>query len=286
VNVDAMRDSTLVERAYYQAIQEQPRAEEHFEKVAEISGMDPREDLHSLTFYGTKLVENQGVLIVKADFDQARLEERAKEAPDHKVTNYGDYRIHTWTHDKGSKGERKVAGAFFKSNVLVFGSGVDEVKLALDVLAGKAKALAGQQSPLTAEVPAGTTFLARAVGLGEAKMPVKSPALKKTERISIAMGEHEGQGFFQGELVAEDQQAAQQVKEIVEGGRAMVSLQHGEDPDVKALLEALKVDVSDKTVSVQMRAPVDRIWQVAKKAKAEMEKHQKSKDRGKKGQEL
>ncbi|NUQ66625.1 MAG: hypothetical protein HUU20_29535, partial [Pirellulales bacterium] len=85
VDVDAMRDTTLVPRAYHQVVQEHPEAERHFEKVREISGMDPRQGLHSLTFCGTKISEEQGILIVKGDFDQARLEEKAKDAPDHEV---------------------------------------------------------------------------------------------------------------------------------------------------------------------------------------------------------
>lgn len=275
VDVDAMRDSTLTERIYHFAMQQRPEAEGHFQKVEEVTGMDPRRDLYSLTFYGTSFAENQGVLIVKAGFDRARMEEKAKEAADHEVTKHGDYQIHTWTHDKGKKRERKLAGAFFKADVLVFASSVDEVKKALDVLAGKGKSLSGNESALTADVPAGTTFLARAAGMAGANLPVKSPALKKTEQISIAMGEHEGQGFYQSKLVAEDEATAQQVKEIVEGGRAMVALQHGQDPDAKALLDALKVDLSNNTLSVDFRAPVDRIWEAAKKARAEFEKHQK-----------
>ena len=279
VDVDAMRNSTLTERIYHFVMQQRPEAEGHFQKVEEISGMDPRQDLHSLTFYGTSFAENQGVLIVKAGFDRARMEDKAREAPDHEVTKHGEYKIHTWTHQKGKKRERKLAGAFFKADVLVVASSSDELKQALGVLAGKGDSLSGQESALTADVPAGTTFLARAVGMAEVNLPVKSPALKKTEQISIAMGEHEGQGFYQSHLVAEDEATARQVKEIIEGGRAMVAIQHGDDPDAKALLDALKVDLSNNTVSAAIQAPVDRIWQVAKKARAEMEKHRKEQER-------
>lgn len=281
-DVDAMRDSTLVERAYYQVIQEHPQAEGHFDQVEAVSGMDVRQDLHSLTFYGTKIAPDGVVLIVKADFDKARLEEKAKEAPNHQVSEYGDWKIHTWTHDKGKGGEREVAGAFFKSDVLTFGSSVDEVKKALDLLSGKGDSLAKEDSALTADVPAGATFVARVVGLAGAKLPTKSPALQKTKRISIAMGEHEGKAFFKGELVAEDQDTARQVKEIVEGGRAMITLQYGDDADAKALLNALEVQLSDKEVSVAISAGVEHIWQAAKKGRAEMEKHQKAHKNNKK----
>ncbi len=275
-DVDAMRNSTLVERAYHQAIQELPQAEEHFQKVEEISGMDPRQDLHSLTFYGTKFVPDRGVLIVRADFDKARLEQKAQEAPDHEASRHEEWTIHTWTHDKGKPGERAVAGAFFKPSVLVFASTVDELKKALNALAGKGQSLAGKDSALTAEIPAGTAFVARAVGLAGAKLPAKSPVVEKTKRISIAMGEDGGKGFFQGELAAADQQTAQQVKEIIEGGRAMVTLQHGNDADAKVLLDALEVGLSEKVVSVELRAPIDRIWQAAKKARAEVERQRKA----------
>jgi hypothetical protein len=275
VDVDAMREGTLVGRAYDRVVREHPQIEDHFGAVERFSGMDPRRDLHSLTFYDTRLVPDKGVLIVRADVDKQRLLEKAEDAPGHKVTEHGEYQIHTWIHDEGKKRERNVSGTFFTPGVLVFGSSVEDVKKAIDVLAGKKKSLADRESPLAAKVPPGTMFLARVVGLTGAKLPAKSPVLKKIEQVGVALGEHEGQGFLQASLVAENQQTAEEIRTVVEGVRAMVMLQHGEDPDAKALMKGLVLEVSDKEVSVRLQASVDHIWRAAEKAEAEVKKHHK-----------
>jgi hypothetical protein len=260
LDVDAMRTSTLVRKAYERAVEQFPGAEQHLASLREHVGIDPTQDLHSITVYGKQLGPHEGVLILQAESDQKVLLRLAEKAPGHQVTKYGAYDVHSSTlHKKG------VAAAFFKPAVLVFGSSVDEVKAALDVLEGKKPALAGKRSLLAAGTPAGTILVARATGLSEALLPFKSPVVTQCETFSLATGENDGQSFLQASLATKTPQTAQRMKSIVDGIRAMVLLQFGDNADVTKMIDHLKTNVTDKTVNVEFRAPADEVWAMGEK---------------------
>jgi hypothetical protein len=50
VDVDGMRDSLFVQRAYNEVMEKVPGVEGHFQKAERDLGTDVRRDLHSLTF--------------------------------------------------------------------------------------------------------------------------------------------------------------------------------------------------------------------------------------------
>jgi hypothetical protein len=282
VNVDVMRDSVVVRNAYCAVLEKCPAAENHFVKARDEWGMDPRTDLHGMTFYGSQIGKHEGILILKADVDQKKLEEKAEKAPEHKASKHGDVTLHSWIDRHDKRHEHRVWGAFFKSDVLVFAASEDELKKALDVLAGKAPSLEGKDSPLAGKAPEGATVVARLTGLAEADLPVKSPLVKQTERICLAMGENQGESFFDGRMVAKTKEVAEQVKAVVEGGRAMALLQHGSDAAATKLISAMKVEVNDATVTVTFRAPAEEVWaQVAKHAQEMAEHHKRLKDKDK-----
>lgn len=201
VDVDAIRGNTIVKNLYQLGQEKCDWVKKGgFDKIRDQWGIDLRKDLHGMTMYGPKVGEHKAILIVYADVNRKLLEEKAPKASGHKTAKVGAFEIHAWTH-KAHGHERPAAGAFFKDNVIVFGGSADNVKAALEVLDGKRPSLAGKDSALTAKVPAGTTVLARAIALDEAKLPVKSPLVKQSVSLSIDMGENEGNSFFHGKLV-------------------------------------------------------------------------------------
>lgn len=278
-NVDAMRDSTVVQAFYHQCVERVKDAQEHFGKARERIGMDPRSDLHGITLYGSKICKGEGILIVHATVDKELLLKKAEKAPCHEVTDYKDFKIHTWMHRKG-KLEHKVAGAFFKDDVLVFGPNVEKVQKALDVLKGDASNLEGKDSPLAQAVPAGTLFVARATALASAEAPCKSPLVKQSKWFSLLKGEREGQWFAEGALLTDSPEVAGQVKQVIEGIRAMALLQHGTDEETQSLINQLKVNVQDSKVAIEFRASVDAVSKKVGKMCDELakmkEKHRKA----------
>jgi hypothetical protein len=284
-DVDAMRQSTLVQRAYDKCVNAFPNAEARLRETTDLVehlGMDLTRDLHGLTAYGMKVGQLDGVFLVDANVDQKMLLEKADQAPDHKVTPHGAYQIHSWIDAQGKKHEHPMSGAFYKPSVLVFAPTVELVAAALDVLDGKSPALAGKPSPLAAAPPAGTMFLIRAVGLADAKLPWKSPLVTQSEVFGITVGEQDAKVLAEGKLATKSKETAEQVKSIVDGARSMAELQHGNDADAAKVIKMFKVSMADKTVKVEFSGPVDEIWVVAEKAAEEIVKHHKKHEAGQK----
>ncbi|MGA2068901.1 MAG: hypothetical protein ABSG86_28360 [Thermoguttaceae bacterium] len=282
VDVDAIRASAVVQKAYAQCVEKHKDAvEKGLAKARQHLGMDPVKDLHGITLYGPKLGEHKGVMIVWADVDQKVLTEKFDKVPEHKMTPYGKYQVGSVTH-KGKMGQHTVAGAFWKPGATVVASSVEEVEAALDTLDGKKPAL--EARGLLAHPPAGATLVARVTGIADAKLPCKSPLPKQIESFRLAMGENQGQSFLSVKVTTKTPETAQQIEKIVEGGKALAGLRHMGDAAASKIIDQFKVSVSDKTVAVEFKAPATDVWdhvqKVIKDIK-EMHHHQGKKPGGK-----
>ncbi len=261
VDFDACRASTVVQNVCRQWTATHKDAERRLAEVRRRWNIDPCQDLHAATFYGKQISREAGVAIVRATLDRQRLLAKAKELPDHRLSRHGPYDVYTWTVAKGTPRARSMSGAFFQPGVLVFAGQAAEVTATLDVLDGTTPNLAGKHSVakvsasedsasgdsvMTAPVPAGTMVLARAVRLSEANLPWKSPLLTQSDTLSIVWGEDRAVVFFEGRLTVKTDDAAEQMKAIIEGGRAMATIRYGSDPQTMKLLDALKVAKTGK----------------------------------------
>ena len=289
LDVDEMHENIVAQRLYESSTQKFQNAEQHLDRLGSGLAMDPRKDLHEITVYSKQIGQHQGVVLVNADVNREMLLEKAKKAPGHQSVSYGPYEIHSWTFAPGKKAEQGItmkirvgaklhafhehhaAGAFFKPNILVFAETVEDVKGALDVLDGKATSLYGRKSPLTEAIPAGTTILARAVDLSSADCD--SALLKQSDTINIVMGEDQGRSFLDAALLTKSAQAADQIKQIVDGARALAQLQHGGDAQIGKLLGQIQVQESGTMVSVALRAPAEDVATVLEKVESELAKH-------------
>lgn len=282
-DVDAMRESTLVQRIYDKVVQAAPGAEQRLRQVTDLVehlGMDLTRDLHGLTAYGMVVGKPDGVFLVDANVDQKSLLEKADQAPDHQATTHGAYQVHSWTDAKGKRHEHPMAGTFYKPNLLVFAPTAEQVNAALDVLDAKSPVLAGKECPLASKIPSGTLVLVRAVGLADAKLPWKSPLVTQSEMFGVSISEQGGKVCFQGKLIAKSKEMAEKAKSVVEGGRAMAELHHGQDAEAAKLIKALKVSVADVSLSVEFSAPADDVWaQLEKGIQRAIEHHKNRAER-------
>ena len=269
VDVDAMRHSVVIDKAYKKCMEMHKEAAEHMDKLPGMIGMDPRKDLHGITVYGKDLDKRKGVLILHADVNQKLLKEKAAKAPDHKVAKCGDYEVHSWTM-KCHKGTQTVNGAFFKPNVMVFGSSQEAVEAALAVLAGKSPDITGGGSPLARRALPGSMFIARAVTVDP---KTRCPILKQADLYRIALGENDGKSFYRAQLNMKSTEAVAQVKAITEGFRAMLSLSKGTDANILKLIDGLKVADKGKTLTISWSAKTDDVWAAIEKAAQKMSEH-------------
>lgn len=259
VDVDAMQSSEVIQKLYQGCIEEFPQASEMFEKIRSEFGIDLRKDLHSMTYFGTKYAPHSGVLIVRTEVDKEVLLGKARKAPDHNTVKYRDYEIHTWTDHKGRMGAHEAAGVFYKPEVLVFAGSLDDLKNALDVLDGKKKSLADEKSPLADKVPEGAMFLARAVDIKTDELPGKQPILDVIQQLSYVEGQHDGKWFGRLMLQTKSNEAAEQVKDVLQGFLSMVGLYFSEQPKLGNLLKEVDLKASGKKVQATFEAPVDKV---------------------------
>ncbi len=275
VNVDAVRDSHVVQKAFETC----PRLKDsgkHFDMIRDKIGVDLRKDLHGITLYGLDSDKTHAVAIVFSTVNQKLLLEKAAKAADHKVTKHGEIDIHSWTAKHGAK-THTTAGAFFKPDVLVFAASVEGVAAAIDVLDGKSPGITDAKSQLGLRVKPGTTLLVRATTIPpEAKCAV----LKQVESFRVALGEHDGKSFYRASLVMKSPEAAAQLKTITDGVQAIASLKFSGDANVMKLVDGLKATVKGKTVNVRWDASADDVWTVAEKLAKKAAEHIKKGGKG------
>jgi hypothetical protein len=271
LDVDALRASSLPQKARQQILANHPEAEKHLAMACDVWNFDPRTDLHGITIYGSQIKRDTGVAIVNAKVDQKLLAEKVQQAPNYQATKYGKYELHSWTHAKGSSRERAMTGTLYKPDVLVFGASADEVKAALDVLDGTKPNFVSHasESGLSLSIPTGTILVAGVTGLADVVLPCKSPLTKQADSIVLAIGESQGNAFVVGQIAAKKTEIAQQIKTVVDGALALATLANADDADAIKIVNAVNVSVSDKTVNMECRAPVDVVWAHTQKAIAE-----------------
>jgi hypothetical protein len=269
VDVDALRASAVVQKAYKKCLEMQKEAAQHMDKLPGMIGMDPRKDLHGITVYGKDLDKRKGVLIVHAGVNQQLLKEKAAKAPEHKMTKCGDYELHSWAM-KGPHGAQTITGAFFKPNVMVFGGSQEAVSDALSVLAGKSAGITGADAPLAGRTLPGSVLVARAAAVDP---NTRCPVLKQADSFRIALGENQGQSFYRARVNMKSTEAVDQVKTITAGFRAVVSLNKNMAPEVLKLIDGLKVAGEGKTLSITWNAKADDVWTAIEKAAKKMGEH-------------
>ena len=262
VDVDALRASTVAQKAYQKCLEMHKGAEKMMDMGCRMIGMDPRKDLHGVTIYGKDTDKEHGVMILHADVNQKLLLEMVKKAPEHKATAYGSYELHSWMHKGWKKESRMVTGVFYKPNVLVFAGCDEAVKAALDVLDGKSAGITDRESPLAGRLMPGSIFIARAAAINP---KTRCPVLQQAESFRIALGENKGESFYRARLVMKSTEAVDQLKAINEGFRALVSLRHGSDAQVMKLIGGLKTTSEGTTINIRWSASADDVWAVAEK---------------------
>jgi len=243
---DALHKSTVYRNFMATVLPRCKLLADHAAKINEQLGMDLSKDLHGMTVFGPKLSQHKATLVMRADWDLQTFRRKLALAKDHAVSTSGGYEIHRFTRENHGQ-VRTLAGACWQPGTFVFAQTPDEVRSGLDVLDGHRPHIAGRGSPLAAEVPPGTVFLARMIEVGDS-LPVESPLLKQTEQIELACGENAGEFFFRGKLVAKDAAAAQQVKKVLDGFLAMARMQASTDADSLKLLDRLELRVEARTV--------------------------------------
>ena len=132
LDVDALMASKSMQKVREQIVKEHPDAESALAMIRTVWRFDPTTDLHGITIYGTQLKKDTGVAIIRAKVDQKFLLDLVKLTPGlQDRASTASTNCTAWVKDG-----KKHNAAFFQPDVIVFGTSVDELKAALDVLDG------------------------------------------------------------------------------------------------------------------------------------------------------
>ncbi len=271
LDMDAARDSVVVQRAWERMLKLHPHAGGMMDMVTRMAGMDPRKDLRDATAYGLDTDKRNGVMIVRAKANREFLTRMVEKAADHKTMKHGDYTLHAWTHKRGRHSGPAV-GAFFKDDVMVFARTEAAVTSALDVLDGRKAAVTGD-APLAGRVRPGSIVVARATAVDP---DTKCPVLKQGKGFRVALGEHEGKSFYRARLEMASPDAADDVVDVVEGFTALARLRWGGEADVMKLVGGPKTVVDGAACTISWDADAEEVWKVVARAADSWEKRHRN----------
>ena len=271
VDVDAVRDSLIVKKAF-ETCPLLKDSGKHFDMIRDKAGVDLRKDLHGITLYGPDTDKTHAVAIVFSTVNQKLLLEKAQKATDHKVTKHGKIDIHSWTQKHGTK-TQTAAGAFYKPDVLVFAANAEGVAAAIDVL--------GRQvaRPDRCEVAAGGPSAGgrdrRGPGDRHSGRRRDAPFSSRPSRSASPWARYNGKSFYRASLVMKSPEAANQVKAITDGFKAIGVLAVRQGADVMKLVDGLKARSTTTPCGSAGRPRPTIVWTVVEKVAKKAAEHMK-----------
>lgn len=257
VDIDATRESIVMQKAM-----EKQKHADRKEMVKKMLGMDPDKDLHGMTFYGREIGKHKGVMILHARMNRDRILEMALTFTKPTVTEYGKHKLHSWSRKSRHSGKtHNLAAVFYGEDAVVLASSVDELKQAVDVLEGKSPSVK-PDAPLGGNIPAGTTMLMRVEGISDAELPDKCKLAKQIKSFRFVTGEHEGESFYRSRSVMTNEDVVGDLKQIVEGLRALGNIHVGNNEAGKRLVDGLRIKAEGTRLTVLWSAPAEDVWTI------------------------
>jgi len=216
-------------------------------------GIDPPEDLYSVTAFSRDYRIYTGTVILRADYDPAKVESSLTKAMNHRTTAWQGHTLHTVTlskqkpEDDGPSGDEEMSVVLLDEDTIVFGSSVPNLKEALKLLSGDGKTLAGTDSTLLDDTASSAWMYGAAIDLQQLKQhPVAMPILSQHERIVWSFGFRDGKIYEQADLVARSPDVAKQTKKILDGIVAYETLwSEGSEP-MAAVMKGVRVTQDGK----------------------------------------
>ena len=268
IDCDRLRQSAIGEHILSEM--EKPQAQARLATFQSTFGLDLRTQLHGLTVYSIGTASTEGVLVVYADFDAAKLVTLAQAAKDSQSTTYKQHTIYNWIDDsrKGHDGAERRVYAAIQGNRVVFGQREATVSKALDVLDGTASNLSAGKAFPELGASGDSNFLeaaARKLDLPDSNPNAAVFRLSKLMRLQI--GETKRQLTASLTLDADSEEVANNMMSIVQGLVGLLKVQK-EKPETVQLAEALAIKQDGARVVVKLSLPANDAVQMIKAGEA------------------
>ena len=264
LDCDALRPTTIGK--YVLSETDKPEAKAKLAAFQTIFNFDLRTQLHGVTLYGSSPAPEDGVLLIYADFDPARLVTLAQAAKDYQSSPHGQNVIHNWIDEKkqAKDGVKPRVYAAILGNRVVFGQREDRVGQALDVLTGSAPNLASGKVFSELGLPGNGHFVeaaARKMKLSDSDP--NAAILRMSQTVQLVMGESEQQFSGAVTLVADSKEVAGHVLSIAQGLVSLAKLQNDKPESVKVANAITFTQDADRVVG-NLALPAGEVVEIMK----------------------
>jgi hypothetical protein len=248
------------------------------------TGIKVEEDIDSVTACmwpntGTEGDDATGFVMLRGRFDNARLEAKAREHKNVQIEEFHGARLLRLVHDSeespksdapardGELHHRKTAVlAFVEPGLLMFGEEAP-VKRALSRSAQNVQTNEEMMGMISGvEGNANLWAVGRVDALAKnAKLPEQLAS--QIPQVKWFSASSRVNGGLSGELRAEarDDDAAKNLREVVQGFLALVRMQAGNKPEMQAMVQSLQLSGSGTTVALSFQVPAEFINAMAAK---------------------
>ncbi|KPK75516.1 MAG: hypothetical protein AMJ79_11045 [Phycisphaerae bacterium SM23_30] len=199
-----------------------PDVEAEIAKFVEIFSFHPLNDIRGITLYGRDDDPEKALVIIKGQFERATLLGLLDQAQNHQIIPYETFDIHSWLTDKNEM----AYGAFFTDNTVLLASRLNSVQQGLSVLGGTLEnAQVRGQFTLIQPTQQGEFFQVAATDFSHMVQDDDAPyVLKNTRELNLAVGEWQGNLFFDFTCDVAEAQRAVNVANLFKGIFAVTAL--------------------------------------------------------------
>jgi len=239
---------------------DKPEAQKKLAAMQLILNVDPRKDLHGVTIYGATKDQSDGVMVVYADFDAARLTTLAEANKDYESTKHGAQTIHSWIDEKRPEkdGVKPRTYGAIKGKVLIFAQKEARVADALDAMDKTKPNLATSKDYPRLAGGDGGFIVGAARKLDLPNNDPGAAVLKQAKSFWLSVGQKEDRTEVSLDLEAADLEVAKQMGDVCRGLMALLSLQK-DKPEAAKLSQGLSISQEDKRVSLKLTLRTDDV---------------------------
>ncbi len=282
LDADALRDSRIGKALLAEL--DKPDVAGKFVLINAMLTFDPRKSLHGITLYSSTSAQEDGVALVYADFDAARLISLAESASDHQVVTNKGRALHNWANDKSKDkdgDETRTWAAIHDGKVVVFAQKQKNLLAALDVLAGTQPALKNDGHFPKPDKDSGPPIIfAVAHKLEIPGNDAHAAIFKQAKHMSLSLAASDANLTGKLSVATDTEDSAQQVSIIAQGLLALLSLQK-ENPQATKLAHALAIKQDGANVEVRLKVAVDDAVEMIKAGANKSDEKDGDKDKDK-----
>jgi hypothetical protein len=254
LDFDGLRSTSIGQ--YIQSELEKPEAQAKLAAFQAVFSFDLRTQLHGVTLYSTGPSPQQGVLVLYADFDPARLVTLARAAKDAQSVSYRQHTIYNWLDEKKKHddGRPRIYAAIAGPRV-IFGQREDTVQHAVDVVDGATPSLASTRSFAQLGAAGDRSFIeaaARKIDFSGSNQNAAILRLAKSALLQVSGAQLQLTATLT--LEANDEEVAGNMASIGQGLIALLKMQTGK-PEAAKLASALSLKQDGPQVLVTLSIP-------------------------------